>query len=528
MSSQYPPSDHKRQGIRKAMQTSLQWIKDAVRHPSSAPLPLTNPELLTAPNTASQNLLFSQPITLLLTPAPPPAELEVDCGVIIPAPGPTTQASVLDTKVGNPIEHKKSDNAGLSRLAGALRAIKSSVKLFPPLKSVVGALTGSLDIVQQFEKLINEPMLNAKNAMPDSVVIVINALDECNDNYSVWLLLDLLLRFAEHLPLKFFVSSRPEPLIQERMMSQGGASRSVVYLHDIEESIVEEDTKKYLTESLHSMIPLPPPEEIKLLAKRSRNLFIYAATLVQYIYPKDVHVDSNSWLRSMLATISDRKAMAENKYEVLDQLYTTVLKAVFNKRLNNNEKRRMQDVLWTVVCAREPMTSATIASLASLDEEQVLVALQALRSVVHVPEGRSLILTLHASFPEYMLDRSRLKRFHCDESNANKTLAFCCFNLMRSRLRFNICELESLYLTDDQVGNLDARVARCISPTLSYACRYWASHLRATPATENMHIMLLNFLSDQLLFWMEVLSLCWCIEIGALMMQHAQTWLLVR
>ncbi|EUC55564.1 vegetative incompatibility protein HET-E-1, putative [Rhizoctonia solani AG-3 Rhs1AP] len=455
MSSQYPPSDHKRQGIRKAMQTSLQWIKDAVRHPSSAPLPLTNPELLTAPNTASQNLLFSQPITLLLTPAPPPAELEVELWGDNSCPW--THDQLLSWILSwQPYRAQESDNAGLSRLAGALRAIKSSVKLFPPLKSVVGALTGSLDIVQQFEKLINEPMLNAKNAMPDSVVIVINALDECNDNYSVWLLLDLLLRFAEHLPLKFFVSSQPEPLIQERMMSQGGASRSVVYLHDIEESIVEEDTKKYLTESLRSMIPLPPPEEIKLLAKRSRNLFIYAATLVQYIYPKDVHVDSNSWLRSMLATISDCKAMAENKYEVLDQLYTTVLKAVFNKCLNNNEKRCMQDVLWTVVCAREPMTSATIVSLASLDEEQVLVALQALRSVVHVPKGRSLILTLHASFPEYMLDRSRLKRFHCDESNANKTLAFCCFNLMRSRLRFNICELESLYLTDDQVGNLDA------------------------------------------------------------------------
>ncbi|EUC59192.1 vegetative incompatibility protein HET-E-1 [Rhizoctonia solani AG-3 Rhs1AP] len=387
---------------------------------------------------------------------------------------------------------------------------------------------GKLNVVQQFEKLVNQPMINAKKAMPDSVVVLIDALDECDDNYSVRLLLDLLLKFAQHLPLKFFVSSRPEPLIRERMMSQGGASRSIVYLHDIEEPIVEEDIKKYLTESLRSMIPSPPPEQIEMLAKRSRNLFIYAATLVRYIYPEDIHVDSNSRLRSMLATISDPRAIAENKYEDLDRLYTTVLKAVFNKRLDKNEKQRMQGVLWTVVCAREPMTSATIASLASLDEEQVWAALQVLRSVVHVPEDRSLISTLHASFPEYMLDRSRSKGFHCNESNANETLALRCFDSMRSGLRFNICELESSYLTDDQVDNLDARIARHISPTLSYACRYWTSHLRVAPARESTRTMLFDLLSNQLLFWMEVLSLCRCIGIGAPMMQQAQAWLQMK
>ncbi|CAE6411275.1 unnamed protein product, partial [Rhizoctonia solani] len=743
MSSQYPPSDQGKHGIRKSIRKGVKWIKDAVR-PSSAPPLFENPERLAALSTGSQNLSLSRPITPLLAPATTPAEPEVDHGVITPPPGPSAHASVPDTKADHLIRHKESDNTGLNRLIGALRSIESSVELFPPLKSAVGALVGSLDIVQrngsnraeykdladefellakmvrqysselesepsngsianiaqciqqqvtdierkeaskavgrlwdatqnqedvirryrqverlfrqiqhdlsmrtrsevkkqletallrgmspvddarynsvysttirrhactaktreaihqtlqgwttdpesekiywmngmagtgkttiaysfcewleatnrlgasffcsrisstcrslnqivptlayqlarfspgfrsnlcrvlndnpdagklnvmqQFEKLINWPMLEVKKAMPDSVVIVIDALDECDDNYSVRLLLDLLLKFAQHLPLKFFVSSRPEPLIRERMMSQGGASRSIVHLHDIEESIVEEDIMKYLIESLRSMIPPPPPEEIKLLAKRSRNLFIYAATLVRYIYPEDIHVDSNSRLRSMLATISDPRAIAENKYEDLDRLYTTVLKAVFHERLDNNEKQSMQGVLWTVVCAREPMTSATIASLASLDEDQVWAALQALRSVVHVPEDRSLISTLHASFPEYMLDGSRSKGFHCNESNANETLALHCFDSMKSGLRFNICELKSSYLTDDQIDNLSARVARCISPTLSYACRYWASHLRVAPATEKTHVMLLDFLSDQLLFWME-------------------------
>ncbi|KDN39301.1 hypothetical protein RSAG8_08936, partial [Rhizoctonia solani AG-8 WAC10335] len=767
MSSQYPLGDQEKRGIRQTIHSGAQWLKNAVKRPSSARLPSGNPGRLSTPSIGSQNPSLSRPTTPLLVPAPPSAEM--DRRGTTPPPGPPTHIFVLDTEAKNVTESNNSDGIAWSRLTSTLRRLESCVDLFPPLKSAVSALIGCLDIVQkaasnradyeeladefqvmanmlnqyagqlesepnngsianiaqsiqqqvtdiqrkrgsgtvgrrfeatddqedvirryrqveklfrqlqfdlsirtrndvkkqlemtllqrmspvgdakynssysntirrrgcttetreaihqtlqdwtmnpesekiywmngmagtgkttiaysfcewlnntnrlggsffcsrisstcrslsqivptlayqlarfspafrsrlcavlnddpdagqlnvvqQFDKLIYNPMLDARDAMPAGVVIVIDALDECEDSYSVRLLLDVLLKFAEQLPLKFLVSSRPEPLIRGRMMSQGGASRSIVYLHDIEESIVEEDIKKYLTEALDSMVPPPPLKHIELLAKRSRNLFIYAATVVRYICPEDVHVDSNARLRSMLETIGDPKAIAENKYEDLDRLYTTVLKVVFNKRLDGSEKQRMQNVLWTVVCAREPMTVATIALLASLDEGQVWVALQSLRSVVHVPEDNSLISTLHASFPEYMLDKSRSKRFYCNESKSNETLAYHCFEVMKSKLKFNICEHENSYLTDDQVEDLEGRVARCISPSLSYACRYWSNHLLLAPALNSTLYMLLDFLSNRLLFWMEVLSLSHCIGIGALMMQQVQTWLQIK
>ena len=382
---------------------------------------------------------------------------------------------------------------------------------------------GKLNVAQQFEKLINRPMLNAKEAMPDSVVMVIDGLDECDDNYSVRLLLDLLLKFAERLPLKFFVSSRPEHVIRDRMMSRGGSSRVIVYLHDIEQSIVEEDIKKYLIEELSPMEPSPSMKQIEQLAKRSRNLFIYAATLVRYIYPDDIPVDSSDRLESMLEAISGAKGMSDNRYEDLDLLYTTVLNAVFKSRLSYSEKDYTQRVLWMVISAKEPITQHTIAVLARLTERQVSSALQSLRSVVHVPENSSLISTLHASFPEYMLDKSRSKDLCCDESKLNETLVHRCFDVMKQELKFNICALENSYLSDGQVEDLERRVTRCISPTLSYVCRYWSSHLSLAPAVDNVREMLFEFLSDRLLFWMEVLSLSHNIGIGAPMMQQAQT-----
>ncbi|CAE7077777.1 unnamed protein product [Rhizoctonia solani] len=207
---------------------------------------------------------------------------------------------------------------------------------------------GKLNVVQQFEKLIYQPVLDAKDAMPDSVVVVIDALDECDDNHSVRLLLEVLLKFADHLPLKVFVSSRPEPVIRDRMMSRGGSSRFIVYLHDIEQSIVEEDIKKYLTKELGSMEHPPFPGQIELLAKRSRNLFIYAATVVRYIYPDDIPVDSGARLKLMLEAVGNVRGMSDNRYEDLDFLYTTVLSAVFKSRLGNREKDQIRYVLWTV------------------------------------------------------------------------------------------------------------------------------------------------------------------------------------
>ncbi|CAE6433698.1 unnamed protein product, partial [Rhizoctonia solani] len=383
---------------------------------------------------------------------------------------------------------------------------------------------GTLNVAQQFEKLVHQPMLGAKGAIPENVIIVIDALDECDDVYSVRLLLDVLLKFAEHLPLKFFVASRPEHVIRERMMSQGGAARSIVHLHDIEQSIVEEDIKKYLTEALSSMSPPPTLKQIGMLAKRAGKLFIYAATVVRYINPEVIPVESSVRLEMILMETKDPEE-GDSIYEDLDRLYTTVLNAVFSQPLARGEKGRMKRVLWTAVCAREPITAATLAALAALTESQVLSALQSLRSVLHVPEESGLVSALHASFPEYMLDSSRSRELHCNPLESNKTLVHHCFEIMGSGLRFNICNLESSYLTNDQMTDTETRIAKYISPTLSYACRYWAQHLLSSPALVNTQDMLLEFLSNRLLFWMEVLSLSGCIGIGASMIRQVQTWL---
>ena len=101
----------------------------------------------------------------------------------------------------------------------------------------------------------------------------------------------------------------------------------------------------------------------------------------------------------MLATDSQStdEEQVSKKYKKLDELYTTVLAAAFDEEeLEKKEIVAMRLILWTAVCAKEPMTAPAMASLVGLTDEQATSALQPLRSVLHVSEAGGLVSTLHA------------------------------------------------------------------------------------------------------------------------------------
>ncbi|CAE7222702.1 unnamed protein product [Rhizoctonia solani] len=134
---------------------------------------------------------------------------------------------------------------------------------------------GSKNVLKQFEQLLKEPLQQVKDAMPDHLVVVIDALDECDGHNEVELLLDILSHHAVHVPLKFLITSRPESEIYGKL-SAYTQSQKTIHLHDIESSLVRADIKLYLKEELGTMFPGP---EIEQLAQHSGTLFIYAATL---------------------------------------------------------------------------------------------------------------------------------------------------------------------------------------------------------------------------------------------------------
>ncbi|KAB5591966.1 hypothetical protein CTheo_4598 [Ceratobasidium theobromae] len=412
---------------------------------------------------------------------------------------------------------------GLARYSPAFRSALCKILEDDPDAS-------TRNVVRQFETLIQKPLQNVKDAIPEGVVIVIDALNECENSYGVRLMLEVLLRFAAELPVKFFVTSRPEPTIREKMLSPSEAPPSILHLHDVEQSAVEEDIKKYLAEAFNSMSPPPSADQIEQLAKRAGKLFVYAATVVRYVVPDNVYVDSNARLKTMLA-IDSKSASKDGhrkKYKDLDALYSTILTEAFNVELLEDEELDvMKLVLRTAVCAKQPMTAQTFGLLLGLTEQQVSSVLQPLRSVLYVSENSELVSTLHASFPEYMFDQLRSDNFYCDEAGHNQLLAGGCFDVMKEQLRFNICNLESSFMSDRDVPDLEQRIRNNISPSLFYASRYWGDHLQSGNASDGLRDKLIDFLSHRLLFWVEVMNLKQRIGRAEEILLDAQNWLLV-
>ncbi|KAB5591751.1 hypothetical protein CTheo_4820 [Ceratobasidium theobromae] len=381
---------------------------------------------------------------------------------------------------------------------------------------------GTTNIETQLERLLMEPLMKVKAAMPEDLVVVIDALDECEDRSAVQRLLDLLFRSAAQLPLKFFVTSRPEPEIYRKMVSRVVDSRKILHLHEIETSLVQADIALYLTEELGRFMN-PSIDQIELLSQRSGNLFIYAATLVRHIQLGDRLGDYQKRLDSLLAAAP----RSTKQYAQLDELYATVLKSALNgDGLDDETADDIKTVLQTVVCAQEPVDLGTLAALAGLNNvERARSALQPLRSVLQLSGNNGLVSTLHASFPDFLFDQERSGSFFCDIEILNQMLAQQCFTIMQSQLRFNICNLESSFVADKDVDDLQDRVIRYISHSLFYACRYWADHLCSCKSSEPLKSLLGEFLTIRLLFWMEVPNLKGVMDIGVEMLSKVIQWL---
>ncbi|KEP45068.1 vegetative incompatibility protein HET-E-1 [Rhizoctonia solani 123E] len=291
---------------------------------------------------------------------------------------------------------------------------------------------GSKNVLKQFELLLKEPLQQVKDAMPDSLVVVIDALDECDDRNGVELVIDMLFRHAAHVPLKFMLTSRPEPEIYSKMATHA-QSRQVIHLHDIEKSLVRADIELYLKEELGLMSPPASQAEIEQLVERAGTLFIYAATLI-------------------------------------DTLYTAVLHSALNEdELETDETEDIRAVLCIVLFAQEPINVETIAELAEIDDPQrVIHALHPLRSVLHQSEEAGLVSTLHASFPDFMFSNERSGTYFYDVVEHSQLLAQRCFLVMKGQLRFNICDLASSFVTDKEVENIEERIKASIPSTLAY------------------------------------------------------------
>jgi hypothetical protein len=118
------------------------------------------------------------------------------------------------------------------------------------------------------------------------------------------------------------------------------------------------------------------------------------------------------------------------------------------------------------------------------------------------------IRPLHASFRDFLTDKSSSGEFFIDLSNAQHDLALASLRVMEHGLRFNICHLKSSYLPNCEDPGLQERIQKCILPHLSYSSRFWTLHVRTTAFDKELaNEVKLLFEHERLFFWLESLAL---------------------
>ncbi|EUC62299.1 vegetative incompatibility protein HET-E-1, putative [Rhizoctonia solani AG-3 Rhs1AP] len=401
-------------------------------------------------------------------------------------------------------------------------------RFFPPFRSQLCQIladdpdASTRDLTTQFRKLLKEPMKLIKDIIPNNIVVLIDALDELDGPSSARLFLKLLFENAGGMPVRFFVTSRPDHGLYDAIMSQGSHMRNVFHLHEIENSFVQADIGTYLNAELG---PLSlPSSQIQQLAEQAGRFFIYAATAVEYLEPSDPEADHGTRLTTLLRLTSEQPNPRQQK---IDGLYAAILRAVFEKpNRDPSEIECIKLVLWSAICAQEPLTAASLSKLLKLDNDrQVVIALKPLRSVLHISEHTEHISTLHASFPDFMFNHKRSGDYACNELTHHGLLAERCFELMQNQLRFNICKLESTLSFDRDVPNLSAATDTIISSELFYACQYWGAHLQHSSITDSLVSHVKNLMMYRLLTWMEVLTLKQAISRGESILGGVERWL---
>ncbi|QRV84244.1 WD repeat-containing protein [Ceratobasidium sp. AG-Ba] len=376
-------------------------------------------------------------------------------------------------------------------------------------------------IFDQFKELIFDPINKVGASLPTGIIIVIDALDECEAETGTADILDVLLSHASDLPLRFFVSSRPDEAIITRMrQAQGDNVNTEMRLHELSSNIVQTDIRTYLKTKLGSCMSVSEVQ-IETLVERSGVLFIYASTVVQY-------VSSASAIKraKRLEKVLDVSAGNSNEgTEGIDALYISILSAAYDsKALDNSDRAEMMLVLHTVICACEPLSTSAMADLLGLESEQIVQSiLLPLLSVLQISES-GIVTTLHESFRDFLLQNTRSGRFYCSAVEQNGRLAELCFRNIGKQVPFNICGLESSYVFDKDVRDLGERVDRIITEALFYACCYWDAHMSLTDSSKSLLEQLFRFLSERLLLWMEIMNLKDAFRRGIRMLYNMKEW----
>jgi len=391
----------------------------------------------------------------------------------------------------------------------------------------------------QWKNLIFQPLSNCLKELSlllEPFILVIDALDECDGDADIRLILRLLSeeKSLSAIRLRVFITSRPEIPIRFGFRAMSRAIHQDFILHNIEPSIIQHDISIFFHCKLESTrreygLPegWPGDDNIKGLCERARGLFIYASTACRWIGDPLWDPDQS------LSLVLQDDYIGQSHSQALDKMYARILEysIILGDDHKHNQKMLCDEfkrIAGSIVIMFDTLPATLLAGLLDLPEMTVHVRLRWLHSILDVPESKqSPVRLLHPCFRDFLLDSERCMdpRFRIDEKTAHADLFVSCLKLMLEHLKRDMCNLRLPGALIREVT--DGEVEKYVPLHVQYACRYWVHHLERSYIKLSDNFQVHTFLQTHFLHWLEVLSLIGKMSDGVLMVRLLESILTV-
>ena len=416
-------------------------------------------------------------------------------------------ASFFFSKGGGDISH-----AGkfFTTIAAQLSAESQYLKrcIYDAMKENKSIATQSY--ANQWRQLILGPLSKLdRGSRPFSFVFVIDAMDECESNADITVILQLLVeaQSLRKVRLRVFLTSRPDTPIRHGFNQISEDKHRHIVLHNISTLVINHDISVFLTHNLQLIgrENYFPDDWLCLdviadLVEKANGLFIWAATACRFI-------GGGPLTKKRIGAILAGEIEAESPEGHLNHLYTSVLQSSIPQNYSEKFKQELyillRNILGSIAILLSPLSVNSLSTI--LNEESVGVAIKDLHAIIDIPKDQNQQLLLHhPSFRDFLLSKDRSGDFWVDEKEAHQTLATSCIQLMSRTLKKDICEIHA---PGSQASELESsRIKECLPPEVQYACLYWVQHLQKSGSyirdSEETH----RFLQAHLLHWLETLG----------------------
>jgi hypothetical protein len=226
----------------------------------------------------------------------------------------------------------------------------------------------------------------------------------------------------------------------------------------------------YISHKLEDLYQIFNDAHFKVLAQKSDGLFEWACLASEHIK------STNFMSRGPMCHFQDICKMSAKGVHLLDEMYQHILADIMLRYMHEESIPIFQSVMGQILASSEPLPITALNAMRQCfpcddDCYNIDLLMRHLGLLVSgTSDSDTPIHPLHMSFYNFLTDKSWSHDFFVDTSSVQSDLTFATLQVMEDELRFNICSLESSYLTNSSVPELEKRVKASISTELSYLC----------------------------------------------------------